>query len=165
MKVAREKYLSEFVINNGGSKEQADRTHYLENLMNRNESRFHKTNAAEILGYILSGSDTFAFDGKRFQKVEQFGTYMRQFASQQSELEAKVNKLYFDDYNLIPSFEGWLINIGKGHELNLWRDIYQKGTEESANGSTNSDNTTVAGGGISGKKYKNDTTNFEKIPS
>lgn len=127
----REQLLSVFLKNSGCKAELVENVHYLERCYVRKDCMFDKKKTTSLLRIILSETKTFSFEGTIYRREADFAKHLQQCADVSKRfLDAKIEKLYSDDYNLIPEFEGWLINLGKTKELSLWRDKYQSGTLE-----------------------------------
>ena len=129
--MVREQLFSVFVKNSGADQVKVDNVHYLERCYLKKDSMFNKKNIAQLMYYVLSDTRTFNFEGKTYRRETDFAKYLQECADKSRPLlESKIDMLFVDQYNLMPAFEGWLINLGKLRELSLWRDKYQTGLPE-----------------------------------
>jgi len=130
--MTKERFLADFVKNNGGNENMCKAAVHLQEVANRSNSKFNIRNIPAILSFVLKGETTFSLNGKQFTSTDELAIHMQQLASVgQQRLEKEVEKLYADESNLSPAFEAWLLVTGKGRELNEWRKTCQSGFNDS----------------------------------
>ena len=76
-----------------------------------------------LMGYLLSGQKKFRIKENEFENVSQLVSYMTLILNDSYELFEKFcGMLINSDNELDTQFEAWLMSLGKGEELDTWRN-------------------------------------------
>ena len=122
----QEQILSDFVKSAGRSETVVENVEYLERSYNKKGTKFNRTNSLRLLYVILKEDQFFLFDGQQFSTVQELASYLQTLADQSKDrIAAKVYRLFQDDANFTPEFEGWLLTKGYMKELTAWKDKFQ----------------------------------------
>jgi len=74
------------------------------------------------MGYLLSGDKEFMFEGKMYSSIDELINTLNEAVEHSFDTFLSLcKKLMLDNNYLEPQFESWLLAIGKGSELEKWR--------------------------------------------
>jgi serine/threonine protein kinase len=76
-----------------------------------------------LMGYMISGQKLMHIEGKDFRTVGELADYMKELLDESYEkFETLCHKLIDYDDNLDVQLESWLLALGKGKEIEIWRE-------------------------------------------